>query len=272
VIYRIKQIFFSTLAITAGLCISLSIHHLVSYVCANISGFDPEIGLKGLIGLPVHYNYWTFERVFLVQVFPSLFCFALAFLFLNVKRHALKEFPLLKLFLFWCALALITMLPSNVILSFFGYEKYNSDLYRGFAMLNSWLYLDRFAVIVMGILSLFLQYYMGGIFLKDFLVFIGKQEKADDVLERARFLLFMFVIPFVLGVGVYIFLTYPKEVEYGLLRAGLLALSMLVIVLVSIGPTNQILVEEVDISKSKGFLFMLPLLFAFYLFWELFLK
>ena len=179
---------------------------------------------------------------------------------------------MLKLLLFWSAMALITILPANIILSFFGFEKYNSDLYRGFAMLNSWLYLDRFAVIIMGIFSLILQYSMGSMFLKDFVVFIGKQEYADDVLERARFILFMFVIPFILGVGGYIFLTYPKEVEYGFLRAGLLALSMLVIVLVSLSPTNQVLAEEIDINKSKGILFMLSILFVFYLFWELFLN
>ena len=54
----------------------------------------------------------------------------------------------------------------------------------------------------------------------------------------------MFIIPFLIGSGMYIYLTYPNELEYGFLRAGLAALSMLVMVIISIGPSNQILAEE----------------------------
>ena len=270
-IYRTKQILFSSLAICGAMCLSLMIHHGLSMLFATIAGYHPELGLKGLVGLPVHYDYWTFEKVFLVHVFPSMLCIAFAFVVLEIKRFGVKKIPFLKLFLFWLALCLTSILTANVILSFFGFEKYNSDLYRGFAMMNSWLYLNRFWVIILGLMSVFLQYSLGNAFLRDFMVFIGSQQLADSVIERGRYMLFMFVIPFILSLVFYLFITYPKEVEYGLLRFGLVGLSMLGAGLIAIGPNAQTLVEEIDLKEPKGFT-LVPLLgFIFYGFWYFFL-
>ena len=120
-------------------------------------------------------------------------------------------------------------------------------------------------------MSVFLQYSLGNAFLRDFMVFIGSQELADSVIERGRYMLFMFVIPFILSLVFYLFITYPKEVEYGLLRFGLVGLSMLGAGLIAIGPNAQTLVEEIDLKEPKGFT-LVPLLgFIFYGFWYFFL-
>ena len=272
IITRTKQVLYSTLAILAGLCLSLLVHHTLTYFFAIIAGFKPILNLKGVVNLPVHYNSWTFERVILVHGIPSVLCISMAYIIIQIKRYAFVRFPSIRLFLFWFALSMTSIFTANMILSFFGYQKFNSDLYRGFALINDWMYFSRFTVIIMGMISVIIQYYIGTLLIKDFMVFIADQELAEDVLERLKYLIFMLVIPLIGGSLVYFFFTYPQEVEYALLRLGLISLSMAVVFLVNTGPVDIVLTEIVDIRKDNPIWLLLLSLLVFSCFWMAFYR
>ena len=103
IITRTKQILYSTLAILVGLCLSLVVHHTLTYLFAIIAGFKPILNLKGVVNLPVHYNSWTFERVILVHGIPSVLCISGAYVLIQLKRYAFTNYPSIRLVLFWFA-------------------------------------------------------------------------------------------------------------------------------------------------------------------------
>ena len=254
---KIKEITYSTLMLLSALCFSLLIHHLFTLLGGYIAGYSVSLKLAWIEGLPHNHYSLGFERILIINGLGSLACIALGYSLLNYKRWAFRNYGSIKLFLFWLCLCLITIFNANIILSFFSYNKWGDETFRSIGVIFYDFKLSRFVMIAICIASGIYQHYFGLFLLKDFLVFIGKQEFAADGVKKLHFFIRAAIFPFILSFLFYSYLTYPVDKEYLFLRASLIAFSLLGMVMVIMGSSESSqLAEEVDYKKDNPLIYL----------------
>ncbi len=157
-----------------------------SYGIKFITPVDPE-------------QFWNKLKILLIFSTPALFPLVFGLLCLYVYDRLKNVKTLLNLYLVWCFLiGTITFSTQGVIASL-GYGEINSEYYRNFAVVFSWLRIPLPLVYVFNIPFAIVFLYFSRHSIRPFLLFAYSFTKVNKLSRRRKYYLETMAAPFILG-------------------------------------------------------------------------
>jgi hypothetical protein len=207
ILNKIKRISTSSLLFIATYLIAYTVSHYFTAVLLISFNYKPEITFNDFHNLPFHYSYWTNEKITIIYSGGPLLCLLLGVVFIlafnNIKTSALK------LFTFWLSICFCNLFLGFIFFCPFGIGRYDSELYKGFAIVASWWRIGGFIFIPLALGSVFLSIILGYFLRNELLKFsfsarLSNSIKGKNILVR-QFYLFPVIIasPVIVSLSTY---------------------------------------------------------------------
>jgi hypothetical protein len=230
-------------------------HHFITAFCAALLEHDPVFSYNGVKPIAAAASPWTVKRVAFIYLTAPLICLLISagLTFLLYSSYSNSH---LSLFLFWLGLNAFALFYSYFFTGILGAGKYSSIFYTGFALYLSWFYFSSSTIIVLMVLLIILFSFAALVFVPLAMKYNYSVPLLKTIKGRKIIFVNTVLFPFAVGVALILFISYPLDKAYTIVRIASIAviLFMLFLGMLRINKKSSAIIQK------GGIRYMSPLL------------
>lgn len=201
-------------------------HHFITASCAALLEHDPVFSYNGVKPIAAAASPWTIKRVAFIYLTAPLVCLLISagitlLLFNSYSNSHLS------LFLFWLGLNAFALFYSYFFSGILGSGKYTSIFYTGFALWLSWFYLGSKSITVIMILFIIIFSFASLLFAPLAMKFNYSSQLLKTIKGRRIIFINTVLLPFMTGAAIVLFITYPLDKAYTIVRLASISVILL---------------------------------------------
>ena len=151
-------------------------------------------------GLPLDYHAWSRARVILIFFFVPMVCLTTGLFIFNLLRQGSRWASIFRIFFFWLAVNLVSMVLTHMLLAPLGSAGNNQNgLYQTFAVVGAWLFLDTPILAVFAILGLILALGFGILIRGEIMRYSYSQTLLRTEVGRGNIVFQVYILPVLCG-------------------------------------------------------------------------
>lgn len=183
----------------------------VAGFAASFFGFDPRVLYYGIYDLPISPSQWTKWSVLFVFASGPFVALIVGLIAFRINEVLREYNTTLKVFALWIAVHGITMFGSYCITSSFGTDDYQLPFYYGFAVVATWLHVDKVLMVPVTLIGMLLLILFGLIVIVAFLSLAYNRKVAINYTGRRQFIFEVAILPWLIGSVLCIFFSLPPN-------------------------------------------------------------
>jgi hypothetical protein len=208
---KLKRIFTSTVFFIIAYLFVYSINHYFTAGLLIFFDYSPKITFNDFHNLPFHYSFWTKERITVIYSGGPFLCLIIGLITYYYSKG--NSTNLFKLFLFWLYVCFINLFLALIIFSPFGIGRYESEMYKYFAIVISWWRIENLTFVPITILAAFLSIVTGYVLRNELLKFSFSGRISNTIKGRNLIVRQFFIFPLILGAPIVFSLSTHESVR-----------------------------------------------------------
>lgn len=189
------------------------INQYVAGFAASFFTFEPKVLYYGVYDLPVSPNQWTKWSVLFVFATGPVIALLAGLVAFRINEVLREYNTTIKVFALWVAVHGISLFGSYCITSAFGTDDYQLPFYYGFAVVATWLHIDKVLMVPVTLMGMLLLILFGLIVIVAFLSLSYSRKVAINYNGRRQFIFEVAILPWLIGSVICIFFSLPPNMQ-----------------------------------------------------------
>lgn len=210
---KIKRVFHSVVIYCLAYIFVNYINQYVSGFAASFFNFEPKVLYYGVYDLPISPNLWTKWSVLFVFATGPIVALLVGLIAYRINEVLREYNTTLKVFALWVAVHGMSLFGSYCITSSFGTDDYQLPFYYGFAVVATWLHIDKVLMVPVTLMGILLLILFGLIVIVAFLSLAYSRKVAINYRGRRRFIFEVAVLPWLIGSVLCILFSLPPNMQ-----------------------------------------------------------
>lgn len=206
---KVKRVFHSTVIYCLAYIAINYINQYVAGFAASFFNFSPRVLYYGVYDLPISANYWTKWSVLFVFASGPIVALVVSLIAFRINEVIREYDTTLKVFALWVSVHGMAMFGSYCITSSFGTDDYQLPFYYGFAVVATWLHIDKVLMVPVTLMGILLLILFGLIVIVAFLSLAYSRKVAINYKGRRQFIFEVAILPWMLGSVICILFSLP---------------------------------------------------------------
>lgn len=208
---KVQRVFHSMVIYCLAYIIVNYVNQYVGGFAASFFSFKPRVLYYGIYDLPISPSQWTKWSVLFVFASGPIVALLLGIIAFRLNELLREYNTTLKVFALWTAVHGISLFGSYCITSSFGTDDYQLPFYYGFAVVATWLHVDKVLMVPVTLIGMVLLILFGLIVIVAFLSLAYNRKVAINYKGRRQFILEVAVLPWLIGSILCTFFSLPPN-------------------------------------------------------------
>lgn len=220
-------------------------HHFITAFCAMLLEHSAIFSYDGVEPIQAAASPWTIKRVAFIYLMAPLLCLLISG-GLSLLLYTSYSNSHLSLFIFWLALNAFALFYSYFFTGILGSGKYTSIFYTGFSLFLSWYYLSSSTITVLMVLLIILFSFAALVFVPLAMKYNYSVPLLKTINGRKMIFINTVLFPFTVGTVLILFITYPLDKAYTIVRIASIAviLFMLFLGMLRINKKSSAIIQQ----------------------------
>lgn len=208
---QVLRVLYSTVIYITSYILVTYVHQYAKGLMSIAFEYEPTINYYGIYNLPISASQWTKWGVLFVFTIGPVVGLLVGLASLQINAYLREANTIIKVYALWISIHGVALFASFCITGTFGTGDYTAPFYYGFAVVASWLHLDKGLMIPVTLMGILLLIGFGLMIIVAFLSLSFSRKLAINYKGRREFLLQTAFLPWLFGSIVTVLISLPPN-------------------------------------------------------------